>query len=1165
MAVPQRTIYVGLGGTGKDILIRVRRWMFERWRVTSLPFTRFVWMDTDVSGRMPTDIQDVITRHVDFSPQEKIGMAMEPGDIKNYMTGAQAFGLGPECTHPRDWLDRRLEKRVQALRNGAGQIRCFGRLAFWHKAKEFAAAIKRAQDDLSDWNSLDALLRREYEFDGLSPDPVQVVVVAGLAGGTGSGAFIDAGVLLRNLVRGNLRAILVQPTVFTNMRIDADPHVLNANAYAALMELDYVLTHRANREPEKYAFPGFDHPVEVVAPVYDIVWLVDCKRATRAGDTAGTGFADPREPFRVASDVLSLELDKTAFAQQLRSQQSNAVQAIVEDLPLEIQNPSNGEVLYTILCHNRYAAFGQAQVVLDRDRLRNAAAYRLGEEMLRFMRRKPGDTQKLVGPMQDTLQNDQRIGFTEALIRRALMVDNKGLSIVEQWKTRVGKECAAIEEPLLQELKQLEGKSPLRSVSRMDAVIAEVERGYEKLERDLTAEANTELSSAGVPSTWGPHYKAIQRNVEAAVALFKERIEAEFLTMLTDPVHRGMPAAHTLIDLATEHAQRLLDQPSSPPELSAPDKPRVTGGKTISRAKARVAEAKLLPGLIYPFKQIALNVTRDALSRAVRSEVKPIKRDVDAFMTAWHSHVENTLLLKYEETVRPLVTKVISEVQQWLGEESKVKNDAGELVSQRTGLRHRFATYEDRLRKLQERQKIMADAFRNAERGARNQYVDTELEEGDLLFRSLLGRAQTDPEPSEDDRRGALVKAMKAFFTKSKLVSSDLVAKLTDAAEEQTFDVVVEGMKELVRRAERADANPAAWNGEQAGSVQSHLERFCFEATEELAGDANLNAASQLTKRSEEELAIANREVAANSYPTLVRRHDWQNLPRRQSLIVGASAAHTETVRGWLQSADLAVEPPQMATNERGNIVIYQDFYAMPIVQVGGLREMKTAYLTEIRKGGQVGQEGAIKPLLRHSDCRWRRYPDIVIPRELVYWQERNRKLRLFLQAAMLGAVEYDLQTEEWVLQYMLAGVIQRENLGGTIDIVLDHLGEETRRSEEALNRLEAKISDQHAKLEHPDYARVLPAYAAAARHLRMKVYPSVGGAMSPEQKVAVELFLDTAWDRLARAQGMGNLSGKEQELRPELAALLEDGEQMLVEIDYMDHRMSAKLKRIAG
>src|SRR6202012_4911860 len=79
----------------------------------------------------------------------------------------------------------------------------------------------------------------------LQNDVVQVYVVFSIAGGTGSGLFLDTAFLLQDLadelhIKGNAEAIILLPEVFSNNPTDR----IFANAYAALMEIEYYNLRR---------------------------------------------------------------------------------------------------------------------------------------------------------------------------------------------------------------------------------------------------------------------------------------------------------------------------------------------------------------------------------------------------------------------------------------------------------------------------------------------------------------------------------------------------------------------------------------------------------------------------------------------------------------------------------------------------------------------------------------------------------------------------------------------------------------------------------------------------------------------------------------------------------------------------------------------------------
>ena len=41
------TVLIGLGGSGKEVLMRLRRLFYERHGTVGLPITQYLWFDTD--------------------------------------------------------------------------------------------------------------------------------------------------------------------------------------------------------------------------------------------------------------------------------------------------------------------------------------------------------------------------------------------------------------------------------------------------------------------------------------------------------------------------------------------------------------------------------------------------------------------------------------------------------------------------------------------------------------------------------------------------------------------------------------------------------------------------------------------------------------------------------------------------------------------------------------------------------------------------------------------------------------------------------------------------------------------------------------------------------------------------------------------------------------
>jgi hypothetical protein len=243
MATP--TIYIGLGTTGLRVLEELQRFYYGTFGKNKPDHVEMIFTETDTAvERHPTPAGDSI--EAVYTPLESPSKAVE------YLNQTP---LKPDTS----WVPDPGLLNHEGV--GAGGMRCFGRLALWSMPRSVGKDMHMAQ--------LEERIRQAHARLGHAPD-VHVYVVSSLAGGTGSGTFIDVAYLARFCINPNQDGqtriyglFLLPPSFHKNDR-------MLANAYACLRDLnnhsrpDFAYNGRwpiSSRPPE--GFPKGMGPYEL--------------------------------------------------------------------------------------------------------------------------------------------------------------------------------------------------------------------------------------------------------------------------------------------------------------------------------------------------------------------------------------------------------------------------------------------------------------------------------------------------------------------------------------------------------------------------------------------------------------------------------------------------------------------------------------------------------------------------------------------------------------------------------------------------------------------------------------------------------------------------------------------------------------------------------------
>jgi hypothetical protein len=375
------TLFIGIGGTGMEVLMRVRRRILNtlwgsannRVRVDSLadfPVAQFIQFDLDSgaiidSGRSQAD--DLQFDQVKFTDEEKV---VESFDMERYSRDEDALEKYP---HVKEWLPL-TPKRIRELgidpSKGAGQIRAVSRLYFFDKYPKVRDKIRQKLKVLK------AGLSHERQLSQLGlrmeTGRFRVVVVGSVAGGTGSGAFLDMGLLARALARtevtqADVELMLFLPTGYAGANKDRT----EANGYAALMELESAMKGNTGYVGRWDAYDRHELPREPYSEVY----LVD------SGNLAQQNTKDIKDIYHMVADTLFEDFASGDFARNKRSVAVN--QAQHKNFPHDALVPKHRFADMRLTYSKRFSAFGQSLLDTRQEARRDARAHHWAGAMLK--------------------------------------------------------------------------------------------------------------------------------------------------------------------------------------------------------------------------------------------------------------------------------------------------------------------------------------------------------------------------------------------------------------------------------------------------------------------------------------------------------------------------------------------------------------------------------------------------------------------------------------------------------------------------------------------------------------------------------------------------------------------------------------------------------------
>jgi len=410
------TLFIGLGGTGKEVLLRLRRKFYERFGRPDLPCVRYLWLDTDTRNLMARgEPIDDIYKAVAFDGRKEQIALLEGtvgSDLVDYLMDTEGN------PHIHSWLNAEEVKRFGLqIGDGTGGVRQVGRLTFFRQFSTIRAQIAGllGKDELRHGKSITESQRLLPGAHFSKDIQAQVFLVFSLAGGTGCGLFLDVVYFLRQLqmqkdpsAPERIIGVAFLPNVYYP-RADQDEVSIRSygNAYAALKELEYLTLRRGGDQDLTIDYSQEwvkGKSGKVQGPPFAATYIME------GINDASVGF-DRKELFQMVAEDLFLDFIPGAFSEAKRSDYSNVAGYLSGEHYYDF--PVEGIALSQNFAR-RYASFGMAKLEVPEDLLRPACGAQLAADILKNWYREPSGRD-----FRGTVERDvKEEGFTVQEISR---------------------------------------------------------------------------------------------------------------------------------------------------------------------------------------------------------------------------------------------------------------------------------------------------------------------------------------------------------------------------------------------------------------------------------------------------------------------------------------------------------------------------------------------------------------------------------------------------------------------------------------------------------------------------------------------------------------------------------------------------------------------------
>lgn len=526
-AVPrQRGLVIGLGGSGAETLAGNRRHMIETFgSMENAPMVRYLYIDTDPKWWQAHYSR--VEKHVRLSKEEFLDIQI-PGTEELYR-GIKRGGF-PQYS----WFDLQKLENLKTVTDGAGTVRPMARLAFWFHYAKIRDAIKEQLNKLRT-DAVATFMRTRHGIQ--LAEGINVYIVAGLAGGTGSGLWLDTAYLVRKVLSdmgitgaNQIVGYGVLPQAFKDL---SGTNSL-ANGYAVLKELNYhsYLYGETNQLASVYGEPVWDadymrDTVNRVSfkrqPPFEFCYLLDARNE----------FVDlhRRDIYHMVDCAIFHEFSGS-FAPFKRSLRANIRQRLTQNDRAD--------------CPMNFMSFGQSSALVPMPEIKQVLAHQLALQAVQLWIDKKAKPINAFAACDDLSEDELAksvVGSIRAKAQEPSLVGNVRGWLVKDFMKTNGLNQAGVFSAVVQEqhgrltdvpyaLAEGVKQEWIAESWPFDMFIGRVKNAAEQWRVEFSDEDSDRMR-------WGERARRLEANKAAALKTYRRLFREEAFRMFEDSEHFG--------------------------------------------------------------------------------------------------------------------------------------------------------------------------------------------------------------------------------------------------------------------------------------------------------------------------------------------------------------------------------------------------------------------------------------------------------------------------------------------------------------------------------------------------------------------------------------------------------------------------------------------------